>query len=81
MHAYTCVQVAELQRDLNMALRAREDAEHKLEKDRKAFQMSLGSSGHSDAVASLKQRMWALRNELDATKSERDTLKRLCTRS
>lgn len=73
--------MVELQRDLNAALRAREDAEHKLEKERKAFQMSLGSSGQSDAVASLKQRMWVLRNELDATKRERDTFKRLCTRS
>ena len=81
MTLHELVQVTELQRDLNAALRAREDAEHKLEKERKAFQMSLRSSGQSDAVASLKQRMWALRNELDATMLERDTLKKLCTRS
>ncbi|BDA40790.1 hypothetical protein COCOBI_01-4440 [Coccomyxa sp. Obi] len=81
MQAQHTDEVAELQRDLNTALRARESAEHKLEKERKSFQMSLGSTGQSDAVASLKQRMWTLRSELDATKLERDTLKRQCTRS
>ncbi len=76
-------QVAELQRDLVAAIRAREEAEHKLEKERKGFKMSLGSlgTGQTDAVASLKQRMWTLRSELESTRTERDNLKKLCTRS
>lgn len=75
--------MAGLQRDLDAAMRAKEETERKLEKERKAFQMSVGSfgTGQSDVVASLKQRMWALRSELDSTKIERDNLKRLCTRS
>lgn len=78
-------QVAELQSMLNAAAQARDQAEEKLANERKSFQMSHGLLGagrsHGDAVASLKQRMWALRNELEVTKIERDKLKRQCVRS
>ncbi len=78
-------QVAELQSELNAAAQARDQAEEKLANDRKSFQTShvlLGAGqSHGDAVASLKQRMWALRNELEDTKIERDKLKRQCVRS
>ena len=76
------MQVAQLERHLAAERKAREEAEQKLDKERRSFQASAAAAGcgQGDVVASLKERMWAMRSELEATKNERDSLKRRCVR-
>ena len=58
---------------------AREEVERKLDKERRGFQASAAKGGGpGDAVSALKERLWALRSELEAVKGERDGLKRRC---
>jgi predicted nucleic acid-binding Zn-ribbon protein len=72
----------EMMQKLMRETHAREEAEAELAKERSTLQASLVSlAGRpADPVASLKQRMWSLRHELDTVKSERDELKRICRR-
>jgi hypothetical protein len=75
--------VAQLETQLAAERQAREEAERKLDKERRGFQASAAAAkngGPGDAVAALKERLWALRSELEAVKSERDGLKRRCVR-
>ena len=76
------MQVAQLERHRSAERKGREEAEQKLDKAQRSFQASAAAagSGLGDVVASLKERMWALRSELDAVKSERDGLKKRCVR-
>lgn len=71
------LQVDELQQSFEQEQRARHAAEQTLEKERRSMQASVASmgSGQSGAVASLKERIWALRSELDTVRAERDSLK------
>ena len=69
--------MGELQHKVEQEWRARQAAEQTLEKERKTLQASVAAmgSGQYGVVASLKERIWALRTELDAVRAERDSLK------